>query len=87
MQLDRNTIRNTVTELMPSTAEFLSKLISFPSTSGKEHDLICWAEDAFKRIGVEVHRVPLSNGLKEDEDYSSPNESQALHRFTLGSHT
>ncbi len=72
MPLDQNTIRNTVAELMPSMAEFLSRLISFPSTSGKEHDLICWAEEAFKRIGVEVHRVPLSNAIKDDEDYSSP---------------
>ncbi len=72
MQPNQDTIRNAVDELMPSAAEFLCKLISFPSTSGKEHDLICWAEGAFERLGVEVCRVPLSNALKDDEDYSSP---------------
>ena len=84
MQLDQDTIRNTVDELMPSATEFLRKLISFPSTSGKEHELICWAEDAFGRIGLEVRRVPLSNELKDDEDYSSPIADIDYHgRFNL----
>ena len=72
MSIDRETIRNTVDRLMPSTAEFLSKLISFPSTSGKEHELMCWAEGAFRELGVEVTRVPLSDEIRNDEDYSSP---------------
>src|SRR3990172_12925794 len=57
---------------MPSAAEFLSKLISFPSTSGKEHELMCWAEEAFKELGVEVARVPLRDEIRDDEDYSAP---------------
>jgi acetylornithine deacetylase len=72
MAINRDTIRKTVAELMPSAREFLGRLISFPSTSGQEHDLLCWAEDAFGRLGIEVRRVPLSDSIKQDEDYSSP---------------
>ena len=71
MPIKQETIRETIDTLMPSAKEFLSKLISFASTSGNEHELMCWAEGAFKRIGVEVKRVPLSDAIKEDEDYSS----------------
>ena len=72
MAINRNTIRKTIDDLMPSAREFLCRLISFPSTSGNEHQLMCWAEGEFKRIGVEVNRIPLSDSIKEDEDYSSP---------------
>jgi acetylornithine deacetylase len=72
MPLDRETIRQTVAELMPAAKQFLCRLISFPSTSGKEHELLCWAEEAFQRLGIEVRRVPLSEAIKQDEDYSSP---------------
>jgi len=72
MSIDKETIRKTIDELMPAATEFLLKLISFPSTSGKEHELMCWAEGEFDNLGVEVLRVPLSNSIKNDEDYSSP---------------
>jgi len=72
MPLDRKAIREAVGDLMPSARDFLCRLISFPSTSGKEHELMCWAEEAFEKLGVEVERVPLSNAIKDDEDYSSP---------------
>lgn len=72
MSLDQETVRKTVDRLMPSTADFLAKLISFPSTSGKEHELMCWAEGAFRALGVEVAHVPLSDEIRDDEDYSSP---------------
>jgi len=58
--IHRETIRRAIEQLMPSAAEFLSKLISFPSTSGKEHELMCWAEEAFKELGVEV--LPMYGG-------------------------
>jgi len=72
MPLDRETIGKAVAELMPSATQFLCRLISFPSTSGKEHELFCWAEEAFRRLGIEVRRVALSEAIKQDEDYSSP---------------
>lgn len=72
MAIDKQAVLGTVDRLMPSTADFLAKLISFPSTSGKEHELMCWAEEAFRALGVEVTRVPLSDEIRDDEDYSSP---------------
>lgn len=72
MPIDRETIRKTVCGLMPSAHEFLRRLIAFPSTSGKEHDLLCWAETEFRQLGLEVQRVPLADSLREDGDYSSP---------------
>jgi acetylornithine deacetylase len=72
MPLHRKFIRKIVAELMPSAKEFLCRLISFSSTSGKEHELFCWAEQAFQELGVEVRRVPLSEAIKQDQDYSSP---------------
>jgi len=72
MSIAQEAIRSTVESLVPSAVEFLAKLISFPSTSGKEHELMGWAEEAFGKLGVEVARVPLSDAIKQDEDYSSP---------------
>ncbi len=72
MPVDREAIRKTVTELLPSATGFLRRLIAFPSTSGKEHDLLCWAEAQFEQLGVEVERVALSEAIRADEDYSSP---------------
>jgi acetylornithine deacetylase len=72
MSIARETIRTTVDHLVPSAVQLLAKLISFPSTSGKEHELMCWAEEAFRKLGVEVARVPLSDAIKDDDDYSSP---------------
>jgi len=72
MSIARETIRSTIEPLVPAAVEFLSKLISFPSTSGKEHELMGWAEEAFRELGVEVTRLPLSDQITEDEDYSSP---------------
>ena len=72
MSIDQEAIRASVDERLPSTLEFLRDLISFPSTSGEEHELMCWAEEAFEDLGVEVDRLPLSETIKEDEDYSSP---------------
>jgi len=72
MTLDQDTIRRTVDGLMPAAERFLCKLISFPSTSGKEHELMCWAAGAFEELGLEVTRLPLADSIKQDEDYSSP---------------
>lgn len=72
MTLDQHTLRATIDGLLPDARDFLCRLIAFPSLSGREHELMCWAEQAFMRLGVEVSRVPLSNAILHDEDYSSP---------------
>ncbi len=58
--------------LLPETVRFLSHLIAFPSTPGKEKESFLFLENAFQRIGAEVERIPLSDDLKSDPDYSSP---------------
>ncbi|MFH1921824.1 MAG: M20/M25/M40 family metallo-hydrolase [Planctomycetota bacterium] len=72
MSVERETIRHAIDRLMPSARDFLERLIAFPSTSGNEHELMCWAEGAFEELGVEVTRAPLSDAIRQDEDYSSP---------------
>ncbi|MFH1267921.1 MAG: M20/M25/M40 family metallo-hydrolase [Planctomycetota bacterium] len=72
MSVERKTISDAIDRLMPSAREFLERLIAFPSTSGNEHELMCWAEGAFEELGVEVTRAPLSDAIRDDEDYSSP---------------
>ncbi len=71
MSVESSTIRRTVEELLPESENFLCRLIAFPSLSGSEHEMMCWAEGAFKRLGVEVERVAMSDAVKFDEDYSS----------------
>ena len=72
MSLNASTVRRTVEQLLPRAAEFLCRMIEFPSLSGREHELMCWAEEAFVQLGVEVERVPMFDSIKTDEDYSSP---------------
>ncbi|MHC4401258.1 MAG: M20 family metallopeptidase [Planctomycetota bacterium] len=72
MSLHKRTVHNAVHRLLPSAEDLLCRLISFPSTSGKEHELMGWAAVEFEKLGVEVRRVPLSDRIKDDEDYSTP---------------
>lgn len=84
MRLDRDTIRATVRELGPSGKEVLEALIAHPSLSGKETSVMAWAERVFQDLGLEVRRVPLSDAIKQDPDYSSPiPELSYAGRFNL----
>jgi acetylornithine deacetylase len=67
--IDNNTINGLVLEL----SGFLSQLLKFPSTSGKEHQAMEFLYERFGKIkSVQVEKVPLSDKIKNDEDYSSP---------------
>lgn len=57
---------------LPAARDFLCRLIAEPSLPGREQAAIAVAEAAFAGLGLEVQRVPLTNALREDEDYSSP---------------
>jgi len=57
---------------LPETVQFLSQLIAFPSTPGQEQEAFRFLETAFRRIGAEVERIPLTNALRDDPDYSTP---------------
>jgi len=58
--------------LLPDTVQFLSRLISFPSTPGTEQEAFLFLEKTFQPLGVDIERVNLSDDLKKDPDYSSP---------------
>lgn len=67
------TLRTAVERRLPETGDFLSELIRFPSTSGREHEALCFLRDRFARIGdFVVEERPMSDALKDDPDYSSP---------------
>ena len=64
-------IQSAVAALRSDTGEFLCGLIRFPSLPGQEADAVEFAARRFAEI-AEVERVPLSNALRDDEDYADP---------------
>lgn len=56
---------------MNEARDFLCDLIRFPSLSGQEEAAMEYAARRFAELG-EVERVPLSNALRDDPDYSDP---------------
>ena len=70
-QVSDSDIRAAVQALQPATEQFLCDLIRFPSVPGQERAAADYAASRFAEVG-EVERPPLSNSLRDDEDYSSP---------------
>jgi acetylornithine deacetylase len=70
-QLTLPEIRAVVGTLRGTTEQFLCDLIRFPSLPGKEQQAAEYAAQRFAEVG-EVERIPLSNTLREDKDYSDP---------------
>ncbi len=64
-------LRAAVAAARPETERFLCDLIRFPSLPGQEAGAMEYAARRFAELG-DVERVPLSNALREDEDYSDP---------------
>ncbi len=64
-------IRSAVDAVRGETEGFLCDLIRFPSTPGKEAEAMACVAARFAALG-EVSRVPLSDALREDEDYADP---------------
>ncbi|HWQ56875.1 MAG TPA: M20/M25/M40 family metallo-hydrolase [Bryobacteraceae bacterium] len=64
-------LRAAVKAARGETERYLCDLIRFPSTPGQEAEAMEYAARRFSELG-EVERVPLSNALREDEDYADP---------------
>jgi len=64
-------IRAAVAASKTDAEAFLCDLIRFPSTPGKEKEAMEYIATRFAAFG-EVEKIPLSNALREDEDYSDP---------------
>lgn len=67
-----DSLRQTVDKLLPDAQRFLADLIRIPSLPGQEQEAMHYCEREFAKLGVAVERVPLSNALKQDPDYSDP---------------
>lgn len=65
-------LRHKATELLPDAQHFLCELIRFPSTSGRETAAMEYLEREFSNLGLDVQRMPLSDSLVDDPDYSDP---------------
>jgi len=69
--LPASAIRAAVQAVEPEAEQFLCELIRIPSLSGQEQAAVDCAAERFRQV-AEVERVPLSNALRDDEDYSDP---------------
>lgn len=70
-QLQVKDIRAAVEATRAEAERFLCDLIRFPSLPGQEAEAVDYAGRQFAEL-AEVEHVPLSNGLREDPDYSDP---------------
>ena len=64
-------ISDAVRGLRGETERFLCDLMRFPSTPGNEREAMEYVAGRFAELGS-VERIPLSNSLREDEDYADP---------------
>jgi acetylornithine deacetylase len=62
----------TVAKLLPDAQKFLCELMRFESTPGNEHEAMLFCAREFAKLGVVVEKVPLSDSIKNDPDYSTP---------------
>ncbi|MBN2212421.1 MAG: M20/M25/M40 family metallo-hydrolase [Sedimentisphaerales bacterium] len=70
--LNPQEIKIAAQNLLPEAQNFLSELVQIPSTPGKEDQAMEFLHERFKSLGIHVEKVPLSDSIKDDEDYSSP---------------
>jgi len=69
--MSAESIRNAVRTHLDGAQAFLCDLLRFPSTSGKETEAMDFVAERCASLGA-VEKVPLSNELLSDPDYSSP---------------
>ena len=68
----RAALQQAVQALLPDAQRFLAELIRLPSLPGQEQAVMLLCEREFRALGMSVERVPLSDALKRDRDYSDP---------------
>ena len=62
----------TANAVLDRVERFLCSLIRIPSVSGSEQKAMEFLADEFGRLNVTVEKIPLSDALLQDPDYSSP---------------
>lgn len=50
--------------------QVLSQLIAIPSTAGNEQEVVAFLEEVLGRMGGELQKVPVGEGIQMDPDYS-----------------
>ncbi|OGV62463.1 MAG: hypothetical protein A3K19_33440 [Lentisphaerae bacterium RIFOXYB12_FULL_65_16] len=70
--MTQDQVRRAIADLTPETERFLCEAIGYPSTPGQEHNGMLFLRDRFRKLGVTVEEVPLSDSLRSDPDYSDP---------------
>lgn len=70
--MNPSSVRDVIRDLLPDARQVLCDLIRFPSTPGKEQEAMDYLHRAFGGLGAQVERVPLSDALLKDPDYSDP---------------
>jgi len=82
--LEKQAVRDMIVSLLPTAEEFLRKLVAFPSLPGEEHDAMLFLEHELAALGGDVSRVPMTDSLKKDPEYSWPIQDIAYDgRFNL----
>lgn len=65
-------IQNAVAKFLPEATDFLCDIMKYPSTSGQEHELMLFLQQALSSRNLRIERVPLSDAIVQDPDYCDP---------------
>jgi acetylornithine deacetylase len=68
----RAKIQKAVAKYLPETVNFLCDIISYPSTSGQEHELMLFLEKKLASPRLKIERITMSDAIIDDQDYCDP---------------
>ena len=61
--MDPQELDDAITERAEAAFSFLERLVAAPSTVGREHEAQGVVEQELKRLGFEVERLPIPDGI------------------------
>ena len=64
--MDPQQLDDAITERAEAAFSFLERLVALPSTVGREHEAQGVVEQELKRLGFEVERLPIPDGIGTD---------------------
>ena len=64
--MDPQELDDAITERAEAAFSFLERLVAAPSTVGREHEAQGVVEQELKRLGFEVERLPVPDGIATD---------------------
>jgi acetylornithine deacetylase len=70
VQLDRSELRRTLEDLKGEARDLLERLIEFPSTQGREAEVVSFLEGRWAEAGFIPERRPIDDALMEDPEFS-----------------